>query len=161
MHDLPPDWTDTPDAERRKLVLDLIAEGKPASAIARHFSRCTRNSVIGYCSRNKIKLAHKPGPQMVTRVPKQKAHGNKNQPKVQAIVATVNARQNLPKLMPFDVEDNLDGVDVTRLMGLVDLTNDTCRWPVMGQGASTRFCGASAPVGPYCAHHTAIGTLKP
>lgn len=39
---------------------------------------------------------------------------------------------------------------------LLDLTDRTCRWPIAGEGAATRFCGYCIPAGKiYCETHRA------
>lgn len=54
---------------------------------------------------------------------------------------------------PFEGEAD-DGVDVTRLIGLLDLNEHTCKWPVAGDGAQTRFCGEHSAEGKsYCEYH--------
>ena len=53
---------------------------------------------------------------------------------------------------------------VPRLIGILDLTPGSCRWPYE-HGGQTRFCGhAAAPEGTYCPDHRAIaycGVLPP
>lgn len=66
-----------------------------------------------------------------------------------------------PTILPFDVEDDVGGTDVTHLIGLMDLTEHTCKWPVSGQGSATLFCGAHSPgrSTPYCPEHSERGGL--
>lgn len=125
--------------------------GRSAGEIAKAFGGgVTRNAVISKVHR--LKLAPR-GP-VVRRVAR--PHGNLNQPKVQAIVANAAARQMF-KAMPIDDETDV-GVDVSKRVGLLDLTNHTCRWPVGADtGSKQMFCGcyASVEAGPYCSVHSA------
>ena len=62
-----------------------------------------------------------------------------------------------------------DGVDVTYLtgVGVMDLRDHHCRWPIDGEKAGTKFCGArreDAPTPieksrPYCAYHNGRALL--
>ena len=41
-------------------------------------------------------------------------------------------------------------------VSILDLSGDSCRWPMDGEGATTRYCGvleASMPGRPYCSMH--------
>lgn len=58
-----------------------------------------------------------------------------------------------PTPQPFDVEDDVDAVDVIHLVGLLDLEPSSCRWPMAGEGAQTMFCGEHTKHGPYCPTH--------
>jgi hypothetical protein len=41
-------------------------------------------------------------------------------------------------------------------LSLLDLTERSCRWPISGEGAATRFCGHCIPIGKiYCEAHRA------
>lgn len=61
---------------------------------------------------------------------------------------------------PFEGEPD-DGVDVTRLIGIEQLNDHVCKWPVTGEGAQTRFCGEHSVEGkPYCEHHTAKAYIR-
>lgn len=87
-----------------------------------------------------------------------KPHGNRGQPKVNAIVASAAARARIAppafEPEPFDAETDV-GIDITKRVGLMDLTSHTCRWPVgSATGARQMFCGFYAD-GPYCPEHTA------
>lgn len=160
-----PDWRDMPEADRKQMVVALIAEKKSASLIARHFSNCTRNSVIGYCGRNNIPMARRPGPvrpqkvgverQRPAMAAKTKPNG-KGQPKAPAIAASVLAKKSLPPVLPYDVEDNLDAVDVTHLIGILDLKAHHCRYIHGDPKAAHGYCGAQVkPSSSYCPEHHA------
>ena len=140
-------WT----AEQVQQLTEMWNAGRSAGEIAKAFGDgVTRNAVISKVHR--LKLAPR-----LPVVPKAaKAHGNRNQPKAQAIVANATARRTF-KSMPIDDETDV-GVDVSKRVGLLDLTNHTCRWPVgPDTGSKQMFCGcyASVEAGPYCAVHSA------
>jgi hypothetical protein len=49
-----------------------------------------------------------------------------------------------------------DGGAVLGPLSLIQLTDRTCRWPIAGNGAATRFCGYCIPIGKiYCEAHRA------
>lgn len=41
-------------------------------------------------------------------------------------------------------------------LSILELTSTSCKFPVSGHGAETRFCGAPHDDGPYCARHSRI-----
>jgi GcrA cell cycle regulator len=152
MHDLLPDWTETPEAERAAKVRALATEGKPASLIARSFRNCTRNTIIGYCSRRKIQLKG--------RTPKPPAPPKK--PKPPKVEARIDVRQvSAARAKGPQFNDDPDGLldlgnDVTALIGsILDLNEHTCKWPIgdpLKPGFG--FCGRHSIEGsPYCAAH--------
>jgi GcrA cell cycle regulator len=110
----------------------------------------SRSAVLGKVRRLKLP-GH--GPQ---RVSPGRQHGNKGQPKANAIVARAARRKPSapPASEPLDMEDG-PYTDVTHLLGIMDLDRGDCRWPVSGEGSATLFCGAKAHHGPYCPEHSA------
>lgn len=150
-------WT----PERIEEMTRLWTEGASASAIARALGGgLTRNGVLGKVHRMGL------GARRKSPVSSPKAHGNKGQPKANAIVARTIRRQEdaatkarrVPTretAPPVLEEGDAGGVDVTRLIGLVDLTNSACKWPVgdpLVKGFG--FCGQPAAEGkPYCELH--------
>lgn len=154
MHDLLPDWTDMPEADRETKVRALAMDGKPASLIARSFRNCTRMSVIGLCTRKKIQLKGRaPKPPAPPKKPKAA------KPKVEARidVRQVSAARSKGPQINDDPDSLLElGNDVTALVGsLLDLTEHTCKWPIgdpLKPGFG--FCGRHSIEGsPYCAAH--------
>lgn len=108
------------------------------------------------------------------------AHGNKGQPMADAIRHRAEARKNANGGLSFKIaqarKDGLSGpeameavlgrpavpleeievgVDVTHLVGLMQLTSDTCRWPIGDpRQPGFGFCGAPPVEGKtYCKHH--------
>lgn len=145
------DWQTLTPAEKVEAVRPLVVQGLSAAEIAAQFRGITRNSIISLCRRAGMQLGQnrpKPPPQV------KKPHGNRGQPKANAIVAKVQRIRSLPvKVEPLaDIDD---GVDVTHLVGLLDLGRHSCRWPMTGEGSGTLFCGVHSDHGPYCDEHSA------
>lgn len=151
MHDLLPDWKTMDADERLRMVREMAADGLSGGGIALKFRNATRMSVVGLCYRRKIKLkgispkppgpARKPRKDKPRSVPKAKAP-----PKVEA-----------PAFETAPLPEEELGNDVTNLLGLMDLTAQTCRYP-HGDPLSQPFgfCGKHTQEGsPYCAEHHA------
>lgn len=64
----------------------------------------------------------------------------------------VHRQPSAPIIENFDMEDG-EGVDVTHLVGILDLERHHCRWPMAGDGSATMFCGERSRHGPYCPRH--------
>lgn len=146
-------WPDT----ALTLLKTRWAEGASASTIAAELGQgVSRNAVLGKISRLKlqrrdVKAAHP----FKARKANEKRHGNFQQPKANAIVAKALQRQ-VPAfpVEPFDMEDG-EPVDVTHLVGLMDLERTSCRWPMgSATGSAQLFCGKHAAAGSYCSEHT-------
>lgn len=144
-------WTD----EMVNTLKQLWRQGKSASEIAAVLpGDVSRNAVVGKVHRLKLdKRAKSPG----------KPHSNKGQPKANAIVAKKVRLQSQPVFETAPLPEEDLGNDVTNLIGLMALTDETCRWPIgdpllPGFG----FCGAQTQAdSPYCPFHTKRGTHKP
>lgn len=154
-------WTD----EAVAALKDHWAAGLSCSQIATEMGQgLTRNSIIGKVTRLKLpkrgKVGHHTTRAQRTDARQQRApvkpHGNKGQPKVNAIVRRASAAQSLPP-MPFNEEVDV-GLDITKRVGLMQLNDRTCKWPVGREtGARQMFCGCrkGRDAGPYCLEHTA------
>lgn len=130
------------------------SDGASGAEIAREITKTTghdvtRNAVVAKVHRLKlakrVTLAAAPKP----RPPKR--HGNAGQPQAAAIMHRIAVRHEFAPT-PLLVED---GVDVTRLIGLRQLTDHRCRWP-HGDPLELKFgfCGAPSQAGsPYCPVH--------
>lgn len=146
------DWTTLTPDEKVEAVRPLADASMSASEIAAQYRNATRNGVLSVCHRAGIRLGSAKVNNRVYGKPK--AHGNKNQPKVNAIVRRAEAIRQLPP-QPDDETDV--GVDVTNLVGLMDLNDTRCRWPVGPEtGVKQLFCGVRKDrhAGPYCPEHT-------
>lgn len=152
MSNLPFNWPENAVSTLKQLWSD----GSTATQIAEQIGHgLTRNSVLGKVHRLKLDKRKTSGTMTKAITTKARAsRSGKGQPKVNAIVARVEAKQSLPMVVPFDIEDNPDATDVTHLVGLLALGRRSCRWPVTGEGAATLFCGEHADHGPYCPAHS-------
>lgn len=153
-------WTE----ERTETLKKMWRKGSSARDIAAALGEgVTRNGVIGKVARLKLPShganAVKPKVPRVRRTPEQvaadlrqraKLNGNAGQPKAAAIVHNLSTRK-LPTA-PLPVED---GVDVSRLCGLMDLSDARCRYPIgdpLEPGFG--FCGDPTQHGSkYCSGH--------
>lgn len=166
------DWT----PERVEHVRKRWAEGAPASQIAFELGDgATRSMVLGKIHRLKLErlgrkkaLAKKNEPplllaadmdanQFATPTPTRRtAHKARSVARVKVVSAP------LPPSEPY-VEQQDEGVDVTALIGLLALTDQTCKFPIgdpllPGFG----FCGKPpAPEKVYCPHHCAKAYNRP
>lgn len=149
MAEVLPDWSDMPDEDRVKLVQALILDGNPASSIARHFRNCSRNSIIGFCSRRKIQLKG--------RAPKPPAPPKKPKPKVEA---RIDVRQvSAARAKGPQINDDPDGLlelgnDVTGLIGIMELKVDSCRYMYGDPKGQHGYCGKTTKANSsWCPHH--------
>lgn len=148
-----PDWKTIDPALRLSLVGDMAKQGLSAGGIALRFQNATRNSVIGLCHRRKIQL-----------------HGYSSPPPPPPRKQPKSAKVKAPRLskMPeFETgplpEEEI-GNDASHLIGLLDLTEHTCKWPVGDPlRAGFGFCGASkdSGSGPYCSEHAKRAVFQP
>lgn len=154
------------------------AEGASGSEIAKEIGQgLTTSAVIGKVHR--LKLAKRQNPSAAPKPKPPKRHGNAGQPQAAAIRHNLAARQNQglafkisqarkdglagtegmaavlgKRQLPF-VEEVEEGVDVTHLLGLQQLTEHTCKWP-HGDPLTPDFgfCGQLPQSGsPYCPNH--------
>ncbi|KQU96459.1 GcrA family cell cycle regulator [Devosia sp. Root105] len=124
-------------------------DGASGSEIAKEIGQgVTRNAVVAKVHR--LKLAKRKNPSAAPKLRPPKRHGNAGQPQAAAILHNLTMRK-LPTL-PLPLED---GVDVTHLIGLQQLTEHTCKWPHGDQlTPEFGFCGAPSQAGsPYCQNH--------
>lgn len=167
-------WTE----ERVEMLKKRWVEGASAGEIANELGGgVTRSGVIGKVHR--LKLAKRKNPTVAAKPKPVKRHGNAGQPKAAAIRHNLDARSNQglafkiaqarkdgltgaegmdavlgKRQLPY-VEEVEEGVDVTHLIGLLQLTEHTCKWP---QGDPLQpafgFCGHPTQSGsPYCSQH--------
>ena len=134
--------------------------GIPASEIGAQMG-ISKNAVLGKVHKLKLTPRLLGGPRSNVKSRADKPNGNKGKPKAAAIVHKLVTRaERKPPTPPesFDMEDG-EGVDVTALVGIMDLTANTCRWPhgdplLPGFG----YCGKYTDAGPYCADHAKRAT---
>lgn len=145
-------WTD----ERVELLKKLWADGLSASQIAGELGGVTRNAVISKVHRlglsGRAKSPASPRPR--------KARGHPNMLRVSRPAMRGNTA--LSHAYEYDVEPEPEMLDnvipVGQRCSLLELKNETCRWPIGDPGTTDFFfCGGTAVLGfPYCAYHARI-----
>ena len=147
-------WTD----ERVETLKKLWAEGHSASQIAAELGGVTRNAVIGKVHRlglagrakSPSSAAPRPrkprAPSHLMRVPRTSMRGN----------------TALAHAYDLDIEPEPELVDNVIPLGqrrsLLELTEETCRWPIGDPGTPDFFfCGGPTITSlPYCAYHSRV-----
>jgi GcrA cell cycle regulator len=147
-------WTD----ERVELLKKLWSEGLSASQIAGELGGITRNAVIGkvhrlgLSGRAKSPSSAAPRPRKprsaahMVRVPRASIRGN---------TALAHAYELETEAEPELIENI---IPIGQRRTILELTEDTCRWPI-GDPGSTEFffCGGHALTSlPYCAYHSRV-----
>lgn len=152
-------WTD----ERVELLKRLWAEGLSASQIAGQMGGVSRNAVIGKVHRLKLAgrgraSASQPRQKKVMQPGVSKAPPRPPRPMTTTVGA--NALQVMfdaePVAMRRAAEDVV--VPISRKLGLLDLTEKTCKWPNGDPLSETfSFCGNDAgESSPYCKYHARV-----
>ena len=145
-------WTD----ERVELLKKLWTDGLSASQIAGELGGITRNAVIGkvhrlgLSGRAKSPSSGTPRP----RKPRSPSHLLRiSRPSVRGNTALAHAYEYEPEPEPIE---NI--VPIGQRRTLLELTEDTCRWPIGDPGTSEFFfCGGHTATGlPYCAYHSRV-----
>lgn len=144
-------WTD----ERVSLLKDLWAKGLTVSQIANEMA-CgfTRSAIIGKASRLNLPARLSP-----TTTRSERARTGK------ALAAALRGKSSsvrrpkikTPKQETIPLPEDDVGNDVTRLLGVMDLTSNTCRFPIGDPLTGPfGFCGEKVRENsPYCAEHHA------
>jgi GcrA cell cycle regulator len=168
-------WTD----ERVETLKKMWSEGQSASQIAKELGGVTRNAVIGKVHRlglsNRAGASSTPAPERKTA----KADSAKPAPKTAAKVSPedkvievtvtprkpiVPAGQPLPpqpsanEISPETLANVREIEKTAKRIGLMDLTERTCKWPI-GDPATEDFwfCGLAVQPGkPYCEAHVGV-----
>ena len=144
-------WTD----ERVELLKKLWADELSASQIAGELGGITRNAVIGKVHRLGLSGRAKSPSSSAPRARKPRSHMLR--------VSRASMRGNTALALAYEMEpepveqyDNV--IPIGQRRTLLELTENTCRWPI-GDPASSEFffCGGPPITGlPYCAHHSRI-----
>jgi GcrA cell cycle regulator len=147
-------WTD----ERVETLKKLWAEGHSASQIAAELGGITRNAVIGKVHRlglsGRAKSPSSAAPR--PRKPRTASH------MLRVTRSSMRGNTALAHAYEFDIEPEAEPIDNVIPLGqrrsLLELTEDTCRWPIGDPGsADFYFCGGPAITSlPYCAYHSRI-----
>jgi GcrA cell cycle regulator len=147
-------WTD----ERVETLKKLWADGLSASQIAAELGGVTRNAVIGKVHRLGLSGRAK-SPASTTPRPRKQRSGSQM---LRVSRASLRGNTALARAYELDVESEPELVDNVIPLGqrrsLLELTEDTCRWPIGDPGAPDFFfCGGQTVTNlPYCAYHSRV-----
>jgi GcrA cell cycle regulator len=147
-------WND----ERVETLKRLWAEGFSASQIAAELGGVTRNAVIGKVHRLGLSGRAKSPSSPAPRPRKPRSAG----PMMRVSRSSVRGNTALAHAFEVDAEPEPAPVDnvipIGQRRSLLELTEETCRWPIGDPGnPDFYFCGGP-PVGglPYCAYHSRV-----
>ena len=158
-------WTD----ERVEMLKKLWADGLSASQIAAQLGGVSRNAVIGKVHRLNLPGRAKSGGQAAARTKRQTAAPRAPNYASRATTAaarpvgrSVGATALKTELIAIEEYDTRPVTDVvvpiSRRLGLVQLTERTCKWPIgdpLQEGF--HFCGNdSGDASPYCTYHARL-----
>jgi GcrA cell cycle regulator len=147
-------WTD----ERVELLKKLWSDGLSASQIAAELGGITRNAVIGkvhrlgLSGRAKSTSAGVPRPRK-SRSPSHMLRIGRN---------AIRGNTALAHAYDYEIEAEPELIDNIIPIGqrrtILELTEQTCRWPVGDPGSGDFFfCGGNTLTGlPYCAYHSRV-----
>ena len=152
-------WTD----ERVETLKKLWTDGLSASQIAAELGCITRNAVIGKVHRLGLSGRAKSPSSAAPRPRKARQHQHMMR------VSRPSARGNtaLAHAYDLDAEPEPELVDNVVPMGqrrtLLELTEETCRWPIGDPGqADFFFCGGRTISSlPYCSYHSRVAYQPP
>src|SRR5215813_6060728 len=125
-------WTD----ERVELLKKLWADGLSASQIAAELGGVTRNAVIGKVHRLGLSGRAK-SPSSASPRPR---------------------KPRSPHMLRVSRPAMRGNTALAQRRTLLELTEETCRWPIGDPGAADFFfCGGQAQTaGPYCSYHSRV-----
>jgi GcrA cell cycle regulator len=147
-------WTD----ERVEQLKKLWESGLSASQIAAELGNITRNAVIGKVHRLGLSGRAKSPSSAVPRPRKARPSQHMvriSRPMSRGNTALAHAFETEPEHDPV-AYDNV--VPMNQRKTLLELSEDTCHWPVGDPGSPEFFfCGGKSLQGlPYCAHHSRV-----
>lgn len=149
-------WTDT-HIEQLKA---LLAEGLSSTAIAAEMGcGLTRNAIIGKVSRLGLVRPSRPSRPPKPRAPRIRTAATKTKLSIQGLgVAVLLDAHSQPLPEETEIE-----IPVEQRRALLELTEETCKWPVGDPAAADfYFCGGVATPGkPYCCAHCRIAYQPP
>ena len=147
-------WTD----ERVELLKKLWSDGLSASQIAAELGGITRNAVIGKVHRLGLSGRAKSASSSAPRQRKTRASSHllrMTRASVRGNTALAHAYQIEAEATP-ELMENI--IPIGQRRTILELTEQTCRWPI-GDPGSTEFffCGGNTIGGlPYCAYHSRV-----
>src|ERR1700739_3026015 len=145
-------WTE----ERVELLKKLWSDGLSASQIAAELGGITRNAVIGKVHRLGLSGRAKPTSTGAARPRKARSPSMLR-------IGRVAIRGNTALAHAYEIEeaepeliDNI--IPIGQRRTLLELNEQTCRWPVGDPGSSDFFfCGGNTVAGlPFCAHPSRV-----
>jgi GcrA cell cycle regulator len=145
-------WTD----ERVELLKKLWSDGLSASQIAAELGGITRNAVIGKVHRLGLSGRAKSSSSGASRPRKARSAGHMLR------VSRPSMRGNTALAYEHDFEPEPELIDNIIPIGqrrtILELTEETCRWPIGDPGSPDFFfCGGHPVEGlPYCAYHSRV-----
>ncbi|MDE2071178.1 MAG: GcrA cell cycle regulator [Patescibacteria group bacterium] len=144
-------WTE----ERSALCAKLWADGLSASQIAAELGGVTRNGVMGKVHRMGLSGRAKAPSSSSPRPRKARSSGGMfrvSRPSMRANTALALEPDG------YEPEPEMLGIPVEQRKTLLQLAEDTCRWPVGDPGSGDFFfCGGEAAKSlPYCAYHSRV-----
>ena len=145
-------WTD----ERVELLKKLWSDGLSASQIAAELGGITRNAVIGKVHRLGLSGRAKSASSAAPRPRKARS------PMMRIGRASIRGNTALAHAYEMEAEAAPELIDNVIPIGqrrtILELTEQTCRWPVGDPGSTDFFfCGGNTLGGlPYCAYHSRV-----
>jgi GcrA cell cycle regulator len=145
-------WND----ERVELLKKLWADGLSASQIAAELGGITRNAVIGKVHRLGLSGRAKSPSSSAPRPRKARS------PSHMMRVSRPSMRGNTALAYDYDVDPEPEVIENIIPIGqrrtLLELNEETCRWPIGDPATSDFFfCGGKPIVGlPYCGYHSRV-----
>lgn len=141
-------WTD----EQVARLHELHEQKVPARQIAVEFG-CTRNAIIGKLSRLGLS---KPTTQRAPAV--RRFHRARPAPRI-TLAETVEVSDDVVPSAPHPLASPSHRPPGP--CGLLDLTDDHCRWPLGEPGDEDfYFCGEAVAAHPYCAEHARVSRVQ-
>ena len=147
-------WTD----ERVELLKKLWSDGLSASQIAAELGGITRNAVIGKVHRLGLSGRAKSASSTAPRQRKTRSSSHMlrmTRASVRGNTALAHAYEIEAEATP-ELMENI--IPIGQRRTILELTEQTCRWPVGDPGSGDFFfCGGNSLGGlPYCAHHSRV-----
>ncbi len=147
-------WTD----ERVELLKKLWSDGLSASQIAAELGGITRNAVIGKVHRLGLSGRAKSASSAAPR--QRKARSSSHMLRL----ARASVRGNTALAHAYEIETDATPemieniIPIGQRCTILELTEQTCRWPIGDPGSSEFFfCGGATIAGlPYCAYHSRV-----
>jgi GcrA cell cycle regulator len=150
-------WTD----ERVELLKKLWSDGLSASQIAAELGGITRNAVIGKVHRLGLSGRAKSNASPRPRKPRSATHMLRiGRPAIRGNTALAHAYDYELEAEPELIENI---IPIGQRRTILELNEQTCRWPVGDPGSSDFFfCGGNTLAGlPYCAYHSRVAYQPP